>query len=148
MSLFVAFTVFGLVLSWVDIRERRLPNTLIAWLLIILILLTSISNNPNQTLSGLKVAGMYSITFTFLYLISRGKLGFGDVKFAIPCGFVIGIVTPENWLLCVWLMFVLAGLFGLARVLFFRDTFSKEIPFGPFMTMSVFMFGFNSLYFG
>lgn len=146
MSLFVAFVIFGLLLSWIDIREHRLPNKLVGLLIIILILVTVTSEHSDQISIALQVTGLYLITFVFLYLLSRGALGLGDVKFAIPCGFVIGILAPQNWLISVWLMFVMAGLFGLSRVLINRNAYSKAIPFGPFMTTSVFIFGFNSLY--
>ena len=148
MMLFVTFVVFALILSWIDVREHRLPNYLIGLLIIALLLVTASSEHSDQMAIALQVTGLYLIAFSVLYLLSRGALGLGDVKFAIPCGFVIGVLAPQNWLICVWLMFVMAGLFGLSRVLIDRNAYSKAIPFGPFMTTSVFIFGFNSLYLG
>ena len=148
MTIFLAFSCFGLILSWIDIREHKLPNRLVLFLTLVLVCLATFSISADAIIRAVQVSGLFLLIFVLIYAIGRGSLGFGDVKYAIPCGFVIGVIDPRNWLFCVWLMFVLAGLFGLGQSMFLHQKLSREIPFGPFMTLSVFILAFNSLYLG
>lgn len=78
----------------------------------------------------------------FLALITRGKgMGMGDVKLALPLGFIFG------WPDMVFLLgfsFVIGAVAGIFAIAAGRKTMKMAIPFGPFLALAsaiVFFFG-------
>jgi len=138
---FYIFLVLGALLSWVDAKTHRLPNQA-NFILATLVLLIEmgwavISNQWVRVLSTFQVLAYIICIFCTLYLLSRGQLGMGDVKFAIACALIIGWYCSQNWLVIVWLMFSLAGLFSAGLLVLGRLNRKTAIAFGPFMYLAV-----------
>lgn len=119
-SFFFALT---LALSAIDLREHRLPNQLVYWLLVLAVI-----QDPGKALAawpGLLVMGL-------IYLLSKGSLGWGDVKlFSALCAHV-GLESV--WSLLT-LSFILAGVVSLI-CLIKNGTTKQVIPLGPFLCFS------------
>jgi len=137
----IVFIVIGMFSVFVDLREHRLPNPLTVLLTIALIsaqLFVSLSTRDWSVWSGiLTTTAWVTATYLGLYLLSRGSLGFGDVKFALPCAIVIGTYAPTQWLAALWIAFGAAALSALALFLLGKASRSSAIAFGPFMYLSV-----------
>lgn len=85
----VVFTALLLAVSLVDLRTRRIPNVLVAALLLwagIQVLWIG-EPSPLCALLGLAVAGA---VFTLIALVGRGAMGWGDVKLEAALGAVLG----------------------------------------------------------
>ena len=77
---------------------------------------------------------MVSVAIMFLiYWISKGGMGFGDVKLAFVLGVWLGL---EQSLLCLLLAFILGGVVGVILLLTGIKTRKDAIPFGPYLCVS------------
>jgi leader peptidase (prepilin peptidase)/N-methyltransferase len=131
----VVLTGFGMALSVIDSRQHRLPNRLVAWFTMVqAAAITSLSfGNFEQLLRTFVVATLTAATYIALFLLSRGSLGMGDVKFAFPLGLSIGWIAPGLWLPAIFLGFTGAGLVAAAGLATKRIKLTSHLAFGPYM---------------
>jgi len=140
-AVLVAFALFAIPLSVIDVRRHILPNRIIfAGSTTILILEATLGGTVNDwrlLWHSLWIASQTLLVYICLLAASRGQLGMGDVKYSFMAGLTIGWAAPELWLVSIWLAFTSAGLWvllGLARHTHQRHS---TIAFGPFMSISV-----------
>lgn len=75
------------------------------------------------------------LLFIINYL-SRGGIGWGDIKF----GFVIGIwLGWQHTLITLMLAFILGGIVGIVLIVFKLKEKKDYIPFGPFLSFAMFV---------
>ena len=135
---------FGARLSIIDFKSHRLPNNLVGWFAATEILILGgtswITSDPSRLMTALGIAVVTMLFYLLLYLISRGSLGMGDVKFAFPLGLCVGWYVAELWLVAIFVSFLLAGLVAVIGVLTKRMTRKSRLAFGPFMFVSTLLF--------
>lgn len=129
------FVGFGLKLSIIDWQTHRLPNRVVAWLTISL-LITEALIDQNRFIQSVMVGFLCFATYLFLYFLSRGQLGLGDVKFSFACGLIAGWYFADLWLLSIFIAFSLAGLVAVIGLLLKQMDKSTRLAFGPFMYLS------------
>jgi leader peptidase (prepilin peptidase) / N-methyltransferase len=79
--------------------------------------------------SGMVMMGL----LWFLWWVTRGKgLGFGDVKFALVMGWLLG--WPRS-LVAFFLAFVLGAMVGVILILSGKKKMKSKIAFGPFLVL-------------
>jgi leader peptidase (prepilin peptidase)/N-methyltransferase len=139
---------FGARLSAIDLKEHRLPNQLVAWFTAIqLATLIALSlDGVNELKMPLLVAVGTTAIYLILFILSRGALGMGDVKFAFPLGLTVGWYAPEFWLMAIFNSFSCAGAVALIGIAAKRITRNSPIAFGPYMFLgSLFVIAFSVL---
>jgi leader peptidase (prepilin peptidase)/N-methyltransferase len=139
---------FGARLSAIDLKEHRLPNQLVAWFTAIqLAALIALSlEGINKLKTPLLVAIGTTAIYLILFILSRGALGMGDVKFAFPLGLTVGWYVPDMWLIAIFSSFLCAGVVALIGIAAKRITRNSPIAFGPFMFLgSLFVIAFSVL---
>ena len=128
--------VFGYVAAVVDIKEKRIPNTLIlamlsAWVLIMVPkLFTDISTTLvllTDSVIGMALGGG---VFLVVYLISRKGLGGGDVKYMASAGLYLGLSGVMPAMFCGT---VAAALVGVALIVLKKIGRKDTIPLAPFL---------------
>lgn len=76
-----------------------------------------------------------SAFFLFLYLVTKGRgMGFGDVKFALVMGFILGV--PKA-IVGFFLSFVTGGMYAFGLLLLGKKKFGQTVAFGPFMIIGL-----------
>ena len=133
----LVFVIFGAQLSIIDLRSKKLPNRLVgictAGILLLqigyCIAVGSVTDLVQAGVTTGKLLGAYVV----LYLLSRGQLGMGDVKFSVPVGLVIGWFYPQAWLVSLLATFLLAGIVALVALVSRKLDRKSSIPLGPFM---------------
>ena len=73
------------------------------------------------------------VIMLLIYWVSRGGMGFGDVKLAFVLGVWLGL---EQSFLCLLLAFILGGVVGVVLLLTGLKTRNDAIPFGPYLCVS------------
>jgi leader peptidase (prepilin peptidase)/N-methyltransferase len=135
------FIIFAIALSYIDAKRHILPNRLVlASLTAILateIGLVTISQDITKFSESVLVGLETLLVYICLLVVSRGKLGMGDVKYSFVTGLVMGWVAPQMWLVCIWLAFTLASLWVLVTARQVHRTRHSHIAFGPFMSIAV-----------
>lgn len=106
----------------VDVRERRLPNRLVALAAVPVAVATIVE--PGGLGAALLGAAFIGAPLLATHLVSPAGMGFGDVKAGTALGAAVGLVAPQ--LALVGFVLALGGgsLWGLAR----RE---RSIPLGP-----------------
>lgn len=132
--------VLGGLLSWVDAREHRLPNRLVAALSVAVAL--GLSAASAQTgdwaallralLGGLALAGLYLA----VALISPASMGMGDVKLAFPLGMLVAWFSWTAWLWALFGAFLIGGLAALVLLVARRGGMKTQLAFGPAMVLA------------
>lgn len=130
------FIALGGKLAVVDYQTHRLPNRLVGWLTLTQLIALTFLWQPGKLQSALFTALATTVTYTLLYLISRGSLGMGDVKFSFPLGLTVGWYAPSDWLLTILLTFVLAGFVSIIQVILKHKTLKSRFAFGPYMYLT------------
>ncbi len=123
-------------LAVVDYQTHRLPNRLVAWLTVTQVAALIYLWQPEKLQAALLTALATTVTYGLLFLISRGSLGMGDVKFSFPLGLTVGWYAPSDWLLTILLTFVLAGLVSITEIVLKRKTLKSRFAFGPYMCLT------------
>lgn len=133
----IPLAYFGIRLSIIDFKSHRLPNRLVAWFtatqILIMGITSWITSDLGRLTTALGIAGVTTIVYLMLYLVSRGSLGMGDVKFAFPLGLSVGWYSANQWLLAIFVSFLLAGLVAVIGLVTKRMTGKSRLAFGPYM---------------
>ncbi|PRI10809.1 prepilin peptidase [Leucobacter massiliensis] len=99
----VLFAALSLRLALIDLRERRLPNGLLALgtagVAALLVAAAGLEARWDRLLPAGSAAAGYGAALVLLWLAARGALGAGDVKLAPVLGLVLGWSGPEAALL-------------------------------------------------
>jgi leader peptidase (prepilin peptidase)/N-methyltransferase len=134
----VVFIGFGTRLSAIDIKVHRLPNQLVAWFTAIQIatLIALGLDDINDLKLPVLVAVGTSAVYSILFILSRGSLGMGDVKFAFPLGLTVGWYAPELWLMAIFGTFLSAGVVALVGIITKRMNRQSKLALGPYMFLS------------
>ena len=139
----IPLAYFGARLSIVDFKSHRLPNQLVGWFIATQILIVAViswmASDLDRFGTALGIAGVTTIVYLLLYLVSRGSLGMGDVKFAFPLGLCVGWYSANQWLVAIFISFLLAGLVAVIGLVTKRITRKSRLAFGPYMFLGTFL---------
>lgn len=130
---YLAVIVLLTVAAIIDVRERRIPDKLVmtgaaAGLVFSLF---DLSGGILNRLMGGVTAGL---VLFFIYYITKGGIGLGDVKLFGCAGIYLGIGNTVSAML---IAAVLSGLFSLILICINRDNKKRELPFAPFILAGV-----------
>ncbi len=129
-----------LVISIVDLRERRIPNRLtypliLACLGIVGVSLSMVPSSASAASSAVAGAVAFTIVLLIPHLVRPDAMGRGDVKLAVPLGFAIGWVRGDaaEALIAVGWTVALASAVGLLVAAMWRR---RSIAFGPPLSLA------------
>ena len=139
----ITLAYFGARLSIVDFKSHRLPNQLVGWFTATEILIMGITgwmaSDFARLLTALGIAATTMISYVLLYLVSRGSLGMGDVKFAFPLGLCVGWYSSDQWLVAIFVSLLIAGVVAVIGLVTKRMTRKSRLAFGPYMFLGTFL---------
>lgn len=130
-----------LILAWIDVRHRRLPDALTLPLVIIGIIVQFMLSPERGVESVLGAMCGYASFWgvRFLYRILRGRegLGLGDVKLLAAAGAWTGWAALPNIVL-------IASVFGIIFAYIEKYNYNRHIldyyiPFGPFISLALWL---------
>lgn len=128
------------IIGWIDAKEHRIPNKMIAALLVIrtILLAAEILAYPGYGLSLIiSAVGGFAfggVMFGLCYLISRGGMGAGDVKLMAAVGYFMGmggIFTVS------FLSILCTGLCSVVLLIFKKIGMKDEMPFAPYVFLGM-----------
>lgn len=131
----LVLTALCLAIAVVDLRLRRIPNALLvalAALALPQILLLGWPSLESALLGGLVGGGV----FLLLYILGRGAMGAGDVKFIAASGLLVGYPLIVRSML--WGIF-LGGAAALVLLLTRRAGRKDAMAYGPYLALGAWM---------
>lgn len=127
----------GVALAYVDLREHRLPDPLMAAALgaaaVLLAGAAAVTGDWTAYGRGWLAAAVMFLAFLGLAMVRPADLGMGDVKLAGVLGLLLGWLGWPAAVLGAFLGFLFGGVAGLTLLLAGRAGRRTPIPFGPFM---------------
>lgn len=131
----LGFVAVGAWLTHIDISEHRLPNRIVAptaaALVVLCALAAAVAGSVAPLVSGALGALLLGGFYIVLRAVSRGSLGAGDVKLAVPTGLILGWDGGLALVVGAVLAFVVGGLWAVGVIVTGRGTRSTHIAFGP-----------------
>lgn len=152
--------LWGIPLTYLDFRWRRLPNLAVGTFAIVAILtvvLASIVGGLGVRVVLRSTAGAVAMTAFYLLIAGLGgfrlqrvivrrqepparsvALGGGDIKLAAPLGLATGSLGLDQWLTALLAPFILGGMHALALITWARirrRAPPSDIAFGPWMLL-------------
>ncbi|WP_067691887.1 prepilin peptidase [Nocardia jejuensis] len=135
----LALTLWGAVLSWIDLRSRRLPNALTLPGAAAVLGYSCGLGRPGPAALGAVLLG---VPYLLVHLVSPSALGAGDVKFALGLGAATALGGAHTWVWAALAAPVLTAVAGagalLVRTLRPADSYTpmpiaEALPHGPAM---------------
>ena len=134
---------FALVLAIIDFKSKILPNKYVLALSISSIIIIGIATDFNfETIfKSIYVSIIIFIAYLMMFYLSKRTFGLGDVKYSfalsIPSVFLFGISQTINMHVFA---FILGGIVSLVLLISKKVSKNHAIAFGPFMSVSYFLF--------
>ncbi len=134
---YLYLAAISVALAIIDLETRRLPNVLVlpAYLVggVLLTAAALLNGDPwGLARAAIGAAALFT-AYLLMALLSRGGMGFGDVKLAGVLGLFLAWLGWGQLAAGAFFPFLLGGLFSLVLV-FARGAGRKsKIPFGPWM---------------
>ncbi|WP_425437824.1 prepilin peptidase [Mycobacterium neglectum] len=123
----VCVVAWLIVLSWHDIRDRRLPNWLTIPGAVVVLATATTAGRGVPALAG--SAALFAVYLT-IHLVLPAAMGAGDVKLALGIGALTGSFGIDVWTLAA----VGAPLLTAAAALLLRS--EVTVPHGPSMCLA------------
>jgi leader peptidase (prepilin peptidase) / N-methyltransferase len=137
------FVAVGLLLGVIDLREKLLPNRVLApgtaGTALLLTVAAAVDEAWPALLRAVVAAGICFAVLLVMALLAPAGLGMGDVKLAALLGLVLGWLGWDAVLLGLFLGFVLQAVVGLALLASRRAGRRTELPFGPALLVGAFV---------
>ena len=128
--LLLIFTIALIIHIYTDCKEQLLYDEVSTLLMVTGIVYAYYFSNMWDAVQGAMVSVAIML---IIYWVSRGGMGFGDVKLAFVLGVWLGL---EQSLLCLLLAFILGGVVGVFLLLTGIKSRKDAIPFGPYLCVS------------
>ena len=136
-------SLFALVLAVIDFKSKILPNKYVLALAVTSIVLISVASkfNIEVIVRSIYISILIFVAYLAMYFFSKKTFGLGDVKYSfalsLPATFLFGINQTINLHVSA---FIIGGIIALALLISKKVSKNHAIAFGPFMTVSYFLF--------
>ena len=136
---YLIVAAFAVAMGYVDLREHRLPDPLVAGALVaggvLLAIAAVLTSEWAAYARAWLVAAVMFATYLGLAMLRPADLGMGDVKLAGVVGLMLGWLGWPTAVLGAFLGFLLGGVAGILLLAAGRADRKTPIPFGPFMLL-------------
>ena len=135
----IAAILVVMILS--DLRYQILPDEMQIALIIVSLVRLYVLFQPTFASVDVKLYAIGALgvplPLLLVFLFSKGRgMGFGDVKYAVSMGLLLGI---WNGLIALYLAFIIGGLVGGAVLLLRKGSMKTKIAFGPFLFLGTYL---------
>lgn len=136
----IVMLISTILLSVIDIRERRIPDSILSVVAFVSIVLALVFDRGGLLHRFILSSGAF-LAMYLLSVVTKNGLGFGDVKLISVASFNLGLFDT-------WIMLTVACLSGIAFVSglrIFKGKTGTKIPFAPFLCLGAFISLFANL---
>jgi leader peptidase (prepilin peptidase)/N-methyltransferase len=139
----IVFAVVSPVLIFIDLEIKRIPNKITLVFVVLLIALSVIFPNFDSPISQQLQPLIVGLAISFFYLVlaiaSKGGMGMGDAKLALPLGYLVAYFSWKQAVVSVIFAFFIGALYGAGQMLLRGKGRKHAIPFAPFMILGAWL---------
>ncbi|MCH7641071.1 prepilin peptidase [Patescibacteria group bacterium] len=118
----------------IDLEHKIIPDEAVLALFAITVVVFILADT-NTLFIRLLAGFLASLFLLLIHIVTRGRgMGLGDVKLALFGGIILDWPQTATWL---FVSFVLGSIVGLVLIALKKAAFGKQIPFGPFLVVSL-----------
>lgn len=129
----IAMTVILIIISFVDLRHRIIPNFIVVIALAVGIIFSFITKTSFvDTILGMIAGG----GILFLLALVPNAMGGGDIKLMFAIGAFLGL---NRTLWALLLAFIISSIISIVLILLKIKGTKDYIPFGPFLSLGSFI---------
>lgn len=128
-----AFFILLTAAAYRDFKERKIPDRLVAGILIAAAAGLFLGQEPDIASRALG-AFAASVPMLLAALVRPGAFGGGDIKLMAACGLFFG---AEGIFLSFFYSLLLAAAYGICQAVYKKESLRNEIAFGPFLAMGM-----------
>jgi leader peptidase (prepilin peptidase)/N-methyltransferase len=140
---FLLFVTTLIVVSAVDLDERRIPNKVLAPASVAAAVLLAgaalLEGEPGLIVRMLIAAVAYAVPMFILGIVAPGSMGMGDVKLAAYLGAHMAWLSMSHVLVGAFLGFLIGAVLGLLLIALRKKGRKDTLPFGPSMALGAFL---------
>lgn len=134
----IILLILTLLIIKIDLKKLYIPD-----LLNILFLLATIVYKGNDIENSVIGAGVYTLPLIIIYgyisdILKKEVIGFGDIKFMIGTGYLLGYTDFYDLYFFYLIAFVLGGIYGV-YLLIKNKAKETEMPFSPFLILALYI---------
>jgi len=126
----IIFSCLLIVISFIDIEFRIIPNTIVLPFTAVGIVLNIIISPTNWWHPLVFSAGAFLFMLIIHFIYPKG-MGMGDVKFSL----MVGAYLVKNVIVGLFIGFLAGSIYGLYIILVRKKKLKQSIPFGPFISL-------------
>lgn len=135
---YVIFISFGLVLFFIDLNDRLLPDKLTLPLIAIGLIFALLPDSDVSSVSAIIAsfsgfALFLLLAYIFHLLTRKDAMGGGDIKLIAAIGMFVGIFG-------LFFAIIMSSVLALLTLLLIKHDLKKEFPFGPFLIAASFIY--------
>ncbi|HVL51175.1 MAG TPA: A24 family peptidase [Actinomycetota bacterium] len=139
----LVFATTLVVVSAVDLDERRIPNKVLApagLVAAVLLAAAALAAGEPGLIVRMLIGGLgYAVPMFILGVVAPGSMGMGDVKLAAYLGAHLAWFSGSHVLVGAFLGFLLGAVLGLALIAVKKKDRKDTLPFGPSMALGAFV---------
>ena len=129
----IVMTVILIIISFIDLRHRIIPNFMVVIALVIGIIFSFIAKTSLiDTILGMIAGG----GILFLLALVPNAMGGGDIKLMFAIGAFLGL---NRTLWALLLAFIISSIISIVLILLKIKGTKDYIPFGPFLSLGSFI---------
>jgi leader peptidase (prepilin peptidase)/N-methyltransferase len=136
---YLVFVTVLVILSFIDLEHRRLPNLVLGPAavtgIVLLLIATLVEGDWSSFRDAAFGAAIYGLPLLVIGLLFPSGMGGGDIKLAGYLGLHLGWLSLLHVVVGVMLGFILGGITGIALMASGKKGRKDPIPFGPFMAL-------------
>jgi len=126
----IIFSCLLIVISFIDIEFRIIPNTIVLPFAAVGIALNIIISPANWWHPLVFSVGAFLFMLIIHFIYPKG-MGMGDVKFSL----MVGAYLVKNVIVGLFIGFLAGSIYGLYMILVKKKKLKQAIPFGPFISL-------------
>ena len=130
-----AFFILLTAAAYRDFKERKIPDRLVAGILIVAAVGLFLGQGPDIASRAL---GAFTASGPMLLaaIVRPGAFGGGDIKLMAACGLFLG---AEGTFLSFFYSLLLAATYGACRAVYKKGSLKDQLAFGPFLALGMFL---------
>lgn len=135
----LSFAFVGILVTLIDLDIRKIPGAIVNWGLGFAVVSAAgfffTEGQPERLIAASISLLVFGAVYFALWFFKPGQLGYGDVRFSLLAGFILGWISPGAAVIGFFLPWFLAFIAVIPGLIRKKMNGKTAIPFGPWLVL-------------